>query len=190
MEALLSEKGSVWACAERFDDEVPALPGDRWTSFRRPIFLLRRERKRESFATFIANKEVAKQDMENHLQERLNEKLAGRVLLRQAKQLPEGDDCSQGQRGIVDIRSSEFHAMLRRSDKPEMMAQAAGAELGSAASKHYPVSGYDKFLEEDKDDCDQDAPGDTALASMPSKPGHQSPRPLLRCPRELRSNEL
>ena len=48
-------------------------------------FLYSGERgKGESFANYIAGKEVARQEVENHLQERLNDKVAGRVLLRQA----------------------------------------------------------------------------------------------------------
>ena len=95
--------------------------------------------KGESFATFIAAKEVALQDLENNIHEKLNEKVAGRVLLRQSH-------LTDFQREMVSLKDQsalmtfdEVAAMLRPLDRPEMLAQAANAELGAQASKHFPV---------------------------------------------------
>ena len=107
--------------------------------------------KGESFAAFIAAKEVARQDLENHLGERLSDKVAGRVLLRQAHM-------SELQRELVSLKDNsalmtfdEVAMMLRQLDRPELLAQAAGAELGSAGAKHYPV-----VLSEDRENLDTD----------------------------------
>ena len=95
--------------------------------------------KGESFAAYIAAKEVARQDLENHLGEKLSDKVAGRVLLRQAHM-------NELQRELVSLKDNsalmtfdEVATMLRQLDRPELLAQAAGAELGSAGAKHYPV---------------------------------------------------
>ena len=95
--------------------------------------------KLESFATYIAAKEVARQDMEMHLQETICDRVAGRVLLRHA-------NCTEFQREMIALKDQgallnfdQVSAMLRPLDRPELLAQAAGAELGSSASKHYPV---------------------------------------------------
>ena len=95
--------------------------------------------KGESFAAYIAAKEVARQDLENHLGEKLSDKVAGRVLLRQAHM-------NELQRELISLKDNsalmtfdEVAMMLRQLDRPELLAQAAGAELGSAGAKHYPV---------------------------------------------------
>ena len=99
--------------------------------------------KGESFANFIATKEVARQELETNLGERLNDKVAGRILLRQAH-------LSELQRELISLRDQstlmgfdEIANMLRPLDRPEMIAQAANAELGTSASKHYPVIYHD-----------------------------------------------
>ncbi|OLQ12867.1 hypothetical protein AK812_SmicGene3197 [Symbiodinium microadriaticum] len=95
--------------------------------------------KGESFAAYIAAKEVARQDLENHLGEKLSDKVAGRVLLRQAHM-------NELQRELISLKDNsalmtfdEVATMLRQLDRPELLAQAAGAELGAAGAKHYPV---------------------------------------------------
>ena len=95
--------------------------------------------KGESFSSFIAGKEVSKQELESNLGERLNDKVAGRVLLRQA-------NLTEFQREMISLKDTatlmsfdEVAAMLRPLDRPEMIAQAAGASLGPSASKHYPT---------------------------------------------------
>ena len=77
--------------------------------------------------------------METHLQEKVPDRVAGRVLLRQAAR-------SEYQRELLALRDyntllpfEQVAALLRPLDRPELIAQAAGAELGQAASKHYPV---------------------------------------------------
>ena len=107
--------------------------------------------KGDSFAAFIAAKEVARQDLENHLGEKLSDKVAGRVLLRQAHM-------SELQRELVSLKDNsalmtfdEVATMLRQLDRPELLAQAAGAELGTAGAKHYPV-----MLSEDRGNFESD----------------------------------
>ena len=96
--------------------------------------------KGETFANYIANKEVLRQDLESHLNEALNDKVAGRILLRHA-------NLSEFQREMVSLRDQaslmgfdQVAAMLRPLDRPELLAQAAGAELGQGASKHFPTA--------------------------------------------------
>ncbi|CAE7918025.1 unnamed protein product, partial [Symbiodinium necroappetens] len=117
-------------------------------------FLYTGERhKNESFAAFLAAKEVARQDMELHLQERLSEKVAGRVLLRQA-------NLSDFQRELLALKDQsqlltfdQVAALLRPLDRPELLAQAAGTELGTAGAKHFPVvtDGNPEDEEEDEE---------------------------------------
>ena len=77
--------------------------------------------------------------MESHLQERLCERVAGRVLLRHA-------NLTEFQREMMALKEQgqmrtfdQVIALLRPLDRPELLAQAAGAELGVQAAKHYPV---------------------------------------------------
>ncbi|CAE7943636.1 unnamed protein product [Symbiodinium sp. KB8] len=110
--------------------------------------------KGDSFAAFIAAKEVARQDLENHLGEKLSDEVAGRVLLRQAHM-------SELQRELVSLKDNsalmtfdEVATMLRQLDRPELLAQAAGAELGTAGAKHYPVMLSEEVDEDDGADYD------------------------------------
>ncbi|CAE6964999.1 GIP [Symbiodinium sp. CCMP2592] len=108
----------------------------------------------ESFANFLASKEIARQELETNLGERLNEKVAGRILLRQAH-------LSDLQRELISLRDQstlmsfeEVAKMLRPLDRPEMIAQAANAELGSAAaSKHYPVIYHDQHVQQEYEEA-------------------------------------
>ena len=103
-------------------------------------FLYHGERaKGESFANYIAAKKVARQEMESHLQERLCERVAGRVLLRHA-------NLTEFQREMMALKEQgqmwtfdQVITLLRPLDRPELLAQAAGAELGVQAAKHCPV---------------------------------------------------
>ena len=122
------------------------------------FFYAGERQKGQTFASFIAAKEVARQDLENHLQERVPERIAGRVLLRQAH-------LTDWQRELVALKDtnqmftfSQVISMLRPLDRPELIAQAANAELGATAAKHYPVMGMDQnhdgggSVEETQDD--------------------------------------
>ena len=95
--------------------------------------------KNESFATYIASKIVAKQELETQLGESLNPKIAGRILMRQAH-------LSDFQRELIALKDQnqllsfdQVAEILRPLDKPELIAQAANAELGSGGAKHFPV---------------------------------------------------
>ena len=120
--------------------------------------------KGDSFAAFIAAKEVARQDLENHLGEKLSDEVAGRVLLRQAHM-------SELQRELVSLKDNsalmtfdEVATMLRQLDRPELLAQAAGAELGTAGAKHYPV-----MLSEDRENFESEyLQGDLSLRTRKS----------------------
>ena len=101
------------------------------------------KQKGQSFAAYIAQKETSKIELENHLQEKLSTKIAGRILLRQA-------GLTEYQRELLALRDyntllsfEQVAALLRPLDRPELIAQAAGAELGSQAQKHYPVVGIE-----------------------------------------------
>ena len=112
--------------------------------------------KSESFATYIAAKEVARQDMEMHLQESVCDRVAGRVLLRHA-------NLTEFQREMIALKDQgtllnfdQVSAMLRPLDRPELLAQAAGAELGSSAGKLYPVMQGMEISKENPEDLDED----------------------------------
>ena len=97
------------------------------------------KQKGQSFAAYIAQKETSKIELGNHLQEKLSSKIAGRILLRQA-------GLTEYQRELLALRDyntllsfEQVAALLRPLDRPELIAQAAGAELGNQAMKHYPV---------------------------------------------------
>ncbi|CAE7483195.1 unnamed protein product [Symbiodinium natans] len=119
-------------------------------------FFTGERQKGQSFATYIAQKETSRQDMESHLGERLNDKVAGRILLRHAQ-------LSEFQRELVALRDmnclmgfEEVARLLRPLDRPDLIAQAASAELGGGqAAKHYPVMNQaeeEDFSHEDDED--------------------------------------
>ena len=88
--------------------------------------------KGESFATFVANKELALQELEMQLGETLNTKVTGRVLLRQAH-------LTDFQRELISLKDqSQFLTfqqvadLLRPLDRPEMIAKAAGQDVGQS----------------------------------------------------------
>ena len=114
--------------------------------------------KGESFANYIANKEVSRQEMESQLQEKVNDRVAGRVLLRQA-------NLNDFQREMIALKDQatlltfdQVAAMLRPLDRPELLAQAAGATLGQTAAKHYPVMNVE-YNDAEFDDGDQEEVG-------------------------------
>ncbi|CAJ1348032.1 unnamed protein product [Effrenium voratum] len=86
--------------------------------------------KGESFTTFVANKELALQELEMQLGDAVNTKITGRVLLRQAH-------LSDFQRELISLKDqSQFLTfqqvadLLRPLDRPEMIAKAAGQDMG------------------------------------------------------------
>ena len=88
--------------------------------------------KSESFTTFVANKELALQELEMQLGETLNTKVTGRVLLRQAH-------LTDFQRELISLKDqSQFLTfqqvadLLRPLDRPEMIAKAAGQDVGQS----------------------------------------------------------
>ena len=114
-------------------------------------FLYSGERaKGESCANYIASKEVARQEVENHLQEPINDKVAGRVLLRQA-------NLTEFQRELLALRDhsqlltfDQVASLLRPLDRPELLAQAAGSTMGQASSRSYPVMNREDHPPEDQ----------------------------------------
>ncbi|CAE7894961.1 unnamed protein product, partial [Symbiodinium necroappetens] len=122
-------------------------------------FLFAGERQRgQAFATFIAQKEVARQEMEQYLQTKLNEHVAGRVLLRQA-------GLTEFQRELLALKDlsplltfDQVSSLLRPLDRPDMIAQAANAALGNQAAKHYPVIREEDPVDDEEED--EEAQGD------------------------------
>ena len=115
------------------------------------------KQKNQTFANFLATKEIARQELESHLQERVPDRIAARILLRQAH-------LSDYQREMVALKDAnqlftweQVTGMLRPLDRPELIAQAAIAELGSsAASKHYPVLNLTKDDDDDPPDGEEE----------------------------------
>ena len=90
-------------------------------------FLYEGERQRsESFTSFIAAKQLARQEMETQLGEAVCDRLCGRVLLRQS-------NLNDLQRELLMLRSpvlrsfDEIANLLRTLDRPEMLAKAQGS---------------------------------------------------------------
>ncbi|CAE7294085.1 unnamed protein product, partial [Symbiodinium necroappetens] len=102
--------------------------------------------KGESFSNFIATKEIARQDLETNLGERLNDKVAGRILLRQAH-------LSDLQRELISLRDQ---STLMGFDE----VAAANAELGASSAKHYPVIYHDQVDNRFQNPGDEDQVGD------------------------------
>ena len=82
---------------------------------------------------------MARQELELHLQEKLSEKVAGRILLRHS-------NLSDFQREMLALKDQtqlltfdQVASLLRPLDRPELLAQAAGSELGPHGAKHFPV---------------------------------------------------
>ena len=134
MNELLSEKGYGVILTALMAKYKPYLEVAGPTSIDK-FFYTGERGKTETFATYVAAKEVARQEMENHLQERLCERVAGRVLLRHA-------NLTEWQRELMALR--------------EQQAQVAGAELGAQAAKHYPVAHPEEEGNEDIDEYDEE----------------------------------
>ena len=126
-------------------------------------FLYSGERaKGESFANYIAAKEVARQEVENHLQEPLNDKVAGRVLLRQA-------NLTEFQHELMALRDhsqllsfDQVASLLRPLDRPALLAQAAGSALGTASTRSYPVMNREEPSNPEGSEHDELHDGDQA----------------------------
>ncbi|CAJ1455174.1 unnamed protein product, partial [Effrenium voratum] len=90
-------------------------------------FLFEGERGRgESFSSFVATKELARQEMESHLGEHVSDRLCGRILLKQA-------NLNELQRELVSLKGpmmrtfDEVANMLRPLDRPEALARPDNA---------------------------------------------------------------
>ncbi|CAE7227243.1 unnamed protein product, partial [Symbiodinium necroappetens] len=155
MQDLLSERGYGYILTQLMAKYKPFLDIAAPAAIDRFLFTGERG-KGESFATFIANKEVARQELELHLQERLSEKVAGRILLRQS-------NLSDFQREMLALKDQaqlltfdQVASLLRPLDRPELLAQAAGSELGPQGAKHFPVlqnaqeDPQDEFVEDEE----------------------------------------
>ena len=154
MNELLSEKGYGMILTALMAKYRPYLEVAGQTSIDK-FFYTGERGKNETFSTYVAAKEVARQEMENHLQERLCERIAGRVLLRHA-------NLTEWQRELMALREQhqlmtfdQIAALLRPLDRPELLAQAAGAELGAQASKHCPVMQHAEDEHDDLDDHEE-----------------------------------
>ncbi|CAJ1366263.1 unnamed protein product [Effrenium voratum] len=91
-------------------------------------FLFEGERGRgESFSSFVATKELARQEMDSHLGEHVSDRLCGRMLLKQA-------NLNELQRELVSLKGSmmrtfdEVANMLRPLDRPEEKGVATAEE--------------------------------------------------------------
>ncbi|CAE7401007.1 unnamed protein product [Symbiodinium sp. CCMP2456] len=101
------------------------------------FFYAGERQKGQTFAAYIAGKEVSRQELETHLQESIPDRIAARILMRQAL-------LTDYQREMMALKDAnqlfswnQVIAMLRPLDRPRLIAQAATAELGATASKHY-----------------------------------------------------
>ena len=106
---------------------------------------------------YIASRKVLRQDLELQLQERLSERVAGRILLRQA-------NLNDFQRELLALKDhsqlltfDQVAAFLRPLDRPELLAQAAEAELGAQGAKHFAVvNQFDgNFIEDEEEHAEQ-----------------------------------
>ena len=109
-------------------------------------FLFEGERaKNESFSSYIAAKELARQEMEAQLGERISEKLCGRIFLRQAT-------LTEMQREMVMLSGpalrtfTEVASLLRPLDRPEMLVRGE-----AQSSKHYFVEDFDDQDQEEEE---------------------------------------
>ena len=130
-ETLLSSRGYGAILSALYDKYAPYLEASGPQAIDR--FLFEGERGRgESFASYIAAKELARQEMETQLGEVVSERLCGRILLKQA-------NLSEVQRELVMLRGptlrtfAEVSAMLRPLDRPEMLVKATEG----GANKHF-----------------------------------------------------
>jgi len=94
--------------------------------------------------------------MEQYLQAKLNDYVAGRVLLRQA-------GLTEFQRELLALKDlsplltfEQVSSLLRPLDRPDMIAQAANAALGSQAAKHDPGMREEEFPDEEEEYEEED----------------------------------
>ncbi|CAE7532362.1 unnamed protein product [Symbiodinium natans] len=90
--------------------------------------------KGQSFASYIAQKQVARQEMESNLNEKVSEKIAGRILWRHAH-------LSEFQRELVALRDvntllsfEQVASLLRPLDRPELRQRSGQALSGDDGS--------------------------------------------------------
>ena len=147
---LLSARGYGAILTALFEKYAPFLEASGPQTIDR--FLFEGERsKNESFASFIAAKEISRQEMEAQMGERVSDKLCGRILLRQA-------NLTELQREMVMLRGpalrtfDEVANLLRPLDRPEMLAR--GQDLSSSASRHFFAE--DTYLEESDENISEE----------------------------------
>ncbi|CAJ1353908.1 unnamed protein product [Effrenium voratum] len=119
-------------------------------------FLFEGERGRgESFSSFVATKELARQEMESHLGEHVSDRLCGRILLRQA-------NLNELQRELVSLKGpmmrtfDEVANMLRPLDRPEALARPDHAAYDLGDDKAY-------FEEDEDEDAEEESLMDDEL---------------------------
>ena len=89
-------------------------------------FLFEGERQKgESYTSFIAAKEIARQEMESFLGEKVCDKLCGRILLRQAGL----NELMITLKGPILRGFNEIAEMLRPLDRPEMLARGEDTKV-------------------------------------------------------------
>ena len=111
-------------------------------------FLFEGERaKGESFTSFIAAKQLARQEMEAQMGERISDRLCGRILLKQS--------CLNDlQREMLMLRGpilrgfDEVANLLRTLDRPEMLAKAQAGTV----SRNFATYGTDERTEDQPDE--------------------------------------
>ena len=142
-EVLLSSKGYSAILTALHEKYAPYLEASGPQAIDRFLFEGERQ-KNESFSSYIASKELAKQEMEAQLGEMVSDRLCGRILLKQA-------GLSEFQRELIMLRGpvlrgfDETAALLRPLDRPEALVK--GNEGGH--SKHFFAEGQASEGEEE-----------------------------------------
>ncbi|CAJ1430752.1 unnamed protein product, partial [Effrenium voratum] len=126
-EVLLSSRGYSAILTALQEKYAPVLEASGPKAIDRFLFEGERQ-KGESYTSFIAAKEIARQEMESFLGEKVCDKLCGRILLRQA-------GLNELQREMITLKGpilrgfNEFAEMLRPLDRPEMLARGEDTKV-------------------------------------------------------------
>ncbi|CAJ1416610.1 unnamed protein product [Effrenium voratum] len=126
-EVLLSSRGYSAILTALQEKYAPVLEASGPKAIDRFLFEGERQ-KGESYTSFIAAKEIARQEMESFLGEKVCDKLCGRILLRQA-------GLNELQREMITLKGpilrgfNEIAEMLRPLDRPEMLARGEDTKV-------------------------------------------------------------
>ncbi|CAL1141018.1 unnamed protein product, partial [Cladocopium goreaui] len=170
MHVLLSPSGYSSVLSAIYEKYFPYLEASAPKAVDKFIYEGERQ-KAESFTSFIASKQLARQEMESQLGEVISDRLCGRILLRQA-------GLNEFQREMLMLRGpalrtfDEVATMLRTLDRPEMLVKAQSGVQSRNYAAYNMDGGEDQQQWNNVDDVQDDDDELVEDSSSQDEEGH------------------